>query len=217
MVSRVLLARLVGVAVLLGSPLLALAQQAYPQYYEPTPAVRRPYAPPPGFGATVTLGGGFMNFTGQAARDATTAGGAWGLRMVWGTRTFVGVEAAYVGSLNGVSALGLDDNALLLGNGVEGALRLNLPVIYNGALVEPFVIGGVGWTRFDVINDDFNTSSLTQTDHILTVPAGAGLTTVVRGVLLDARFTYRFAFNENLFGTNDLGNWIVSANIGSEF
>jgi hypothetical protein len=51
----------------------------------------------------------------------------------------------------------------------------------------------------------------------MTVPVGAGLAMGIRGLMIDARYTYRFVFNEDLLGNTNLDNWIVSANVGSEF
>jgi len=214
MFSRERLTKLVGVAVLLASPLSAFAQ-SYTQYSEP--GVRRGYGPPSGTGTTVMLGGGVMSFTGGAARSVAEGGGAWGLRLGWGTRTMLGFEAAYVGSMNQLTASGLDPNAMLLGTGAEGALRLNIPVAYRESLIEPFAFGGLGWTRFDVINDDFNASAVSEKDHVMTVPFGAGVAAAVRGFIVDARYTYRLAYREDLIGNTNLDNWIVSANMGSEF
>jgi hypothetical protein len=219
MISRERLTKVVG-AVLLLSPLPALAQtyntQYNTRYYEPAPEVRRT-APPSGYGSMVTLGGGVMNFTGAGARSVARGGGAWDLRLGWGTRNIVGFEAAYMGSANKLSAAGLDPNAMLLGTGAEGALRLNMPLAYRDSLFEPFGFGGLGWTRFDIINDDYNTSNVSEKDHVMTVPVGAGLAMAVRGFMVDARYTYRFVYREDLIGNTDLDNWIVSANIGSEF
>jgi hypothetical protein len=208
------LGRWMGVAVLLASP-AALAQ--YTQYYEPAPGVQRGYVPPSGSGTTVMLGGGVMDFSSAPARAATGTTGTWGLRLGWGTRTFVGLEAAYMGSMSSLSAAGLDPDALLLGTSVEGALRLNLPLAYRDSLIEPFGFAGLGWTRFDVVREDFNLSVISNEDHILTAPVGAGLAAGVRGFMVDARFTYRFAYDEDLIGGTNLDNWIVSLNMGGEF
>src|SRR5262249_15111877 len=154
--SREQLTKVVGVVLML-SPLPALAQSyTTPGYYQPE--VKRA-GPATGYGSTVTLGGGVMSFAGSGARGATSTGGSWDLRLGWGTRSIVGFEAAYVGSLNKLSVPGLDPNAVLLGTGAEGDLRLNAPFPTHDTLVEPFGFGGLGWTRFDIINDDFNSSA----------------------------------------------------------
>ena len=213
MLSRERLTKVVG-AVLMLSPLPAFAQYTT-RYNEPAPEVRRG-APPSGYGSTVMLGGGVMNFTG-AARSAAQTGGSWDLRLGWGTRSILGFEAAYVGSANKMSVSGLDPNTMLLGTGAEGALRLNAPFPGRDALIEPFGFGGLGWTRFDLVNDDFNGSNVREKDHVMTVPVGAGLALASRGFMVDARYTYRFVYREDLIGNTNLDNWIISANIGSEF
>jgi hypothetical protein len=216
MISRERLTTVVG-AVLMLSPLPALAQTySTPGYYAPAPEVRRT-APPSGYGSTVTLGGGVMNFTGAGARGVTDTGGAWGLRLGWGSRSILGFEAAYIGSANKLSVAGLDPNAVLLGTGAEGNLRLNLPFPVRDTLIEPFGLAGLGWTRFDIINDDYNASGAREKDHVMTAPLGAGLAMAVRGFLVDARYTYRFVRNEDLLNNTNLDNWILSANIGGEF
>jgi hypothetical protein len=68
-----------------------------------------------------------------------------------------------------------------------------------------------------VVNDNFNESTVREKDHVMTVPVGGGLAAAFRGLMLDARFTYRFVYNEQLLGSSKLDNWIASANIGSEF
>jgi hypothetical protein len=216
MFSRERFTKVAG-AVLMLLPLPALAQTyATPGYYQPAPEVRRT-GPATGYGTSVTLGGGVMNFTGSTARGNTQTGGAWDLRLGWGSRSILGFEAAYVGSANGLSAAGLDPSAVLLGTGAEGNLRLNLPLPARDALIEPFGLAGLGWTRFDIINDDFNASRVNEKDHVLTVPVGAGLAMASHGFMFDARYTYRFVYGEDLIGNSSLDNWIVSANVGSEF
>jgi hypothetical protein len=208
------LGKVLGVAAVLLAPLPALAQ-AYQESYEP--GVRRYNTPPSGHGQTVMLGGGVMAFSGDTARSVAESGGAWDLRFGWGTRSTIGTEAAYIGSVNKLTAAGLDDGASLLGTGAEGALRLNIPLVYRDSLFEPFGLAGLGWTRFDVVNNDINLSRVREKDHVMTVPVGAGLAAALAGFMVDARFTYRFTYYEDLIGNADLDNWIVSANLGAEF
>jgi hypothetical protein len=215
MISKASLGKMVGVAALLFAPLPALAQYTYAG--EPAPEVRRGAGPPSGFGTAVQLGGGVVNFSGSTARDMTNVGGMWDLRLAFGTRSIIGLEAAYVGSAQGINAIGLDPDAILVGNGGEAALRLNAPFAYRGSLVEPFAFGGAGWTRYNVVNDNFNTSFVREKDDVLTVPFGGGLAASFQGFMFDARFTYRVLYDNQLLGNANLDNWMVSANIGSEF
>jgi hypothetical protein len=139
---------------------------------------------------------------------------------VAGTREYVGLEAAYIGSAQSISALGLSNDAVLVSNGAEGALRLNLPLVSRtGALLEPFVFGGLGWSRFHVARTSVNTSDIATDDDIMTVPYGGGLAFASHGFMADARFTYRSTFYNDLLRTSGgkLDNWSAGAQLGFEF
>jgi hypothetical protein len=179
--------------------------------------VRRTSLPPSGTGSEVALGGGMTSFTGGTAQGMAQSGASWDLRLIAGTRSITGIEAAYIGTAQKLQVSGLDPDASLIGNGVEGALRINVPVVTEDGLFEPFAFGGVGWTRFDVINDTYNHSAVKEKDNIMTVPVGAGLAMSYRGFMVDARYTYRFTYRDALLAGADMRNWIVSANIGREF
>ena len=71
-----------------------------------------------------------------------------------------------------ISALGVDSSAMLVGNGVQGALRLNGTI---DAPVQPFVFGGAAWRRYDLTNTSINTSDLAGSDDVLEIPMGVGL------------------------------------------
>jgi hypothetical protein len=215
MISKAQMGKLVGVAALLFAPLPAMAQYTYAG--EPAPEVRRGAGPASGYGAEVALGGGVVDFTGTTARGLTSTGGSWNLRLAFGTRSIVGVEAAYVGSAQNITVAGLDPNAALLGNGAEGALRLNAPLAYRGSLVEPFAFGGAGWTHYQLVNDNFNNSFVREKDNVITVPFGAGIAASFNGFMFDARFTYRVLFDNQMFGGANMDSWNVTANLGSEF
>lgn len=176
---------------------------------EPVPLTGRPtYA--------LQLGGGVTNFIGDGAQDLTDFGGTWDVRVAIGTRQIVGLEVAYVGAAFDVD--GASDDAYLLGNGAELLLRLNAPIERGGGgLVEPYLLGGVGWTDWTVANDDTDALGLGR-DSVMTLPLGAGVATVLAGYVIDARFMYRPAFDEDLFGAGvDLGRWSVTAHVGREF
>lgn len=176
-------------------------------------------------GAALELGGGVTNFTSSEMRDTTDPGGSWAVRLIGGTRMPVGVEAAYIGSARNVEALGVDgDNrAGLLSTGLEGALRLNVPIERGVTLIEPFAFGGAGWTRYDLYNHRGNTSNVRDEDNVLVVPFGAGIAIGSRGLLFDSRFTYRSAFEDDLVasstgdGSVSLGSWTLDAHVGYEF
>ncbi len=84
------------------------------------------------------FGGGVTDFSSPTVRDMTGTGGAWDVRLIFGQREVLALETAYVGSAHYISALGLDNDAMLVSNGAEGVLRLNIPVIDHGSIIEPF-------------------------------------------------------------------------------
>jgi hypothetical protein len=172
-------------------------------------------------GAGLLVGGGVQDFSRSNARGVTNAGGFWNARLVAGTREYIGLEGAYIGSAQGINALGLDSDAVLISNGVEGAVRLNLPIVVarSATLLEPFVFGGAGWSRFHVARSSVNTSDIASDDDVLTVPYGAGMMVASRGLMADARFTYRSTFYNDLLRTTggSLDNWSAGAQVGFEF
>ena len=192
-----------------------------------------PLPPPPGtpeglypvvpvrshVGVGFLAGGGFSDFVGNGIRNVTGDGGYWTARIVAGTRQYLGVEAAYVGDARGISGLGLSSSSRLISNGLEGNLRLNIPVVQGASLIEPFGFVGVGWSRYMITSNNAALSDFTSRDDILTMPFGGGLDFAYRGFLADARFTYRETYFNNLTSTvgGNLNNWGVGGQIGFEF
>ena len=170
-------------------------------------------------GMGLMVGGGYEDFTNSNMQRLTGGGGAWTARAVAGTRQYVAVEAAYVGSAHGVDALGVQSNAVLLANGVEGALRLNVPIVMRGAqLLEPFGFVGLGWSHYQVTNTNINTSDMASDDDIMSLPVGGGLAYAVGRFMADARFTYRSTYyNDLLRSGGNLNNWGVGSQIGFSF
>jgi len=170
-------------------------------------------------GFSLQLGGGVTGFSQKGARVRFGTGGYWDVRAVLGTGSFLGAELAYVGSARDANATGLADNAALLGNGAEAALRANLPLTTGGLRVEPFVFGGVGWTYYNVANSDSNTSIIKDHANSFVIPFGAGLSLAWSHFLVDARFTYRGVFDDDLVATGgsdsqDLQNWSAGLTVG---
>jgi hypothetical protein len=188
----------------------------------PSPAANT-YHPPSVLGIEATLGGGVIGFADVDTRSLTNTGGEWEARMTFGSRVPIAVEAAYVGSAQGMTALGVGTNSVLVGNGVEGTLRVNL----STSRAQPYIFGGGGFTHYQVTNTTPAFSSLRVGDNVGTVPTGVGLSARLAGAFLaDVRGTYRFAFNGTLFDTTtaDLGignarldTWSVTGRIGFEF
>jgi hypothetical protein len=166
-------------------------------------------------GEYVLFGGGVSDFTDDAVKDRYDIGGAWDLRLGLGSRFYVGGEVAYVGS----AQRGEGSTPDLLSNGAEGVLRLQYPYVRGEWLVEPFAFGGIGWRRLSLQDAP---AGLKDSDDVGVVPFGAGVTLGHGRFLVDARFTYRTSFDEDLaFAAGErpanLEQWAVGASLGYEF
>jgi hypothetical protein len=200
---------------------------APPPATEPAPVTPLPAAVPPAepakpfrIGASVLLGGGYEDFSNSNVRQVTGGGGTWDARVVAGTRQYVGLEAAYVGSARSVNTLGLNPDTNLVSNGFEGDFRINIPVTTGQSLIEPFGFAGVGWQHYSLTNVTVNTSDIADKDDIMTVPYGGGLEYSYAMFMADARFTYRQTYNNDMFGNfggAKLNTWGLSGKIGVEF
>jgi hypothetical protein len=178
------------------------------------------YTPLSRLGVEATVGGGAIGFIDQGSRSVSGTGAAWDARLLVGSRLPLGLEAAYVGSVQNIDALGLSTDAFLMGNGVEGTLRVNL----IRARVQPYLFGGVGWTHYRVTNTTTNTSSVLGADDVGTIPMGGGITArIVGSFIADVRAVYRATFDDDLLrataATNgtSLQSWNVGGRIGFEF
>ena len=156
-------------------------------------------------GIDVLAGGGVTAFLDDHTENVTDPGGMWTARLVAGTRSRLAFEAAYVGSTQNLDMIGLDSNAQILGNGVEGNLRWNL---MRESVIQPFLYAGLGWTHYIVSNSDIETASIDDEDDVVQVPAGAGLAfRFGQRISLDLRGTYRWAEGDGMFqgGPGDEG------------
>jgi hypothetical protein len=167
------------------------------------------------YGEYALIGGGVADFADSDVRDRFGVGGAWDLRIGLGTRYFVGGELAYVGS----ARAGEGDGPDLVSNGGEAVLRLQYPYATGSFLVTPFAFGGIGWSRVELQDAG---PGLKDADDVGVVPFGAGVTLGYGRLLLDARFTWREAFDEDLplaaaAEPADLAQWGVTAAVGYEF
>jgi len=198
----------------------------------PAPAPAPTYVYEPGsrtsgmerVGFSLSAGGGVTDFTDQSMRDTTGVGGSWAVRATIGTKTPLGFEGSYIGSAQSINALGIDSNTMLVGNGLQGALRLNAVV---GAPITPFLFGGVAWNHYDLANTSQNTSAISDTDNLLEIPVGLGIGGSWRGFGYDLRGEMRFATNEDLVpelsagrdtGSHaDMHRWGVNATLGYGF
>jgi OmpA family protein/uncharacterized protein DUF6089 len=198
---------------------------------EPVPPAKPPVTvlpPPPAptsdvprtaMGMEATIGGGAIGFINDAARAAAGTGGSWEARLMFGSRLPLAVETAYVGSAQSIDMLGMTGDTFLVGNGIEGTLRVNLSL----GRIQPYVFGGAGYTRYHIANVATNTASVRENDDIGTVPLGGGVSVRLgRAFIVDVRGTYRATFNDDLFSgitaaNNALQTWNVGGRVGFEF
>lgn len=182
------------------------------------PTRPHPYGSAVGF--AFLFGGGYTDFTNQRLRDATSAGGDWAARLVVGTHSIVGFEAAYVGSARSIQPLGLSTNADLVSSGGQGALRLNIPIIAGDMLIEPYGFAGIGFAHYWITNYSRSTlSDLSASDNIMTVPVGGGIAFAHRALMVDVRGSWVPTYYNNLLTTTggNLNTWGVNGNIGVAF
>jgi hypothetical protein len=175
-------------------------------------------------GFSLSLGGGVTDFIDDQMRDTTGLGGAWAVRATVGTKTPFGVEASYIGSAQEIDALGIANDAVLVSNGLQGALRLNAA---TRAPVTPFLFGGVAWRRYSLANTNTNTSAISDSDDLVEIPVGLGIGGSWMGLGYDVRGELRYAFAEDMVpeisagrdtgGNADMHKWGVSATIGFGF
>jgi len=216
-----------AVAALLAGPAFAQASAPSGAANEPSlisdthraPSLSEVPLVPTGF--AVQAGGGATAFTRQGARDRFGTGGYWDVRGVLGSRSFFGAELAYVGSARDIKAPGVSDSAALMGNGAEAVARANLPLSVGALRVEPFLFGGVGWTYYQVVKSDLNTSGIKDHANAFVVPFGTGVSAAYSHVIVDARFTYRAVLDDKLVPTTgddhlDLQNWSAGLTVGYE-
>ena len=189
-------------------------------YEEPEPLVAEEepgLLTPMGIG--ITVGGGVLGFTDGDFNDFVDTGGGWEGRVAVGTRTLLGFEAAYVGTANDIDTFGVEDDAILLSNGAEAALRLNLAT----TPLKPYILAGAGWKHYEVENTDVNTSNLQDADDVFEFPLGAGLNYSYRRFIADVRGTFRPAVDSEMLRSdianeeNELHTWKAGANVGFEF
>lgn len=185
-----------------------VAEVPPPMPMAPPPAVKPSWAR--GFGWALMAGGGYQDFTDSTMRSVTEGGATWDARIVGGTHSIIGFEAAYVGSARNIANLGaVTSNPSLVGNGVEGNLRLNAPIRSGASLFEPYIYGGVGYQNLRISNYDANATALSSTfvatDDIMTVPAGAGFAYAYKAFIMDVRGGWTATFRNDLL-TGDLTN-----------
>jgi hypothetical protein len=203
-------------------PMPEPAPAPQPQAYEPAPAPAPTYVEETetwieGVGLGFSVGGGVDDFASDAMRDFTSLGGGWNVRATLGTRSYIAFEGSYIGSAQEIEALGLDTDAYLVGNGLQGALRVNF---LDDFVVQPFVFGGIAWRHYDITNADINTSDIEDNDDVAEFPLGVGISGYIGGFMADLRGEYRWSTSEDLAPDIDDGGfatmdrWGVTGSLG---
>lgn len=170
-------------------------------------------------GLGFSAGGGYAGFLDDEFNDFVDPGGGWGARVIVGTDTWLGFEASYLGAVNELEALGLTDNAYLLGNGAAAALRLNLVPLYYD--FRPYLSAGVSWVHYSLENADEGTSSLRNSEDVFSVPLAGGIHYSYDWLFADLRVQFSPAFDGNLAREpfdedTNMSTWRAVANIGFE-
>lgn len=167
-----------------------------------------------GFGTGVFIGGGVTGFTGEELRDVANVGGSWEARVAMGTRSPFGLEAAYIGTAQGIDALGVESDSVLVGTAFEASLRANL---LQGGNWTPYALAGLGWRHYEVSGDVTPISNVTSSDDVLETPLGLGVSYRWQSMLLDLRGMFRPAFGSDLLRTEDsLDTWGARLSVGWE-
>ena len=158
-------------------------------------------------------------FTNTGMKSTTQAGGGWSARFIGGTNSIIGFEAAYVGAAQQFQGLGITNNTpLLVQNGLEGNLRLNVPLRFGANLIEPYGFAGVGSNYNDNAQ---RLSSFSSTDEVMNVPVGGGLAYAYKAFIVDARAGWTATYYQNLLTGADsqgtLDHWNVGGQVGFTF
>jgi len=173
-------------------------------------------------GIGITAGAGVMDFTQQRARSFTDAGVTWGVTGTIGTRLPVALDLSYIGSSQNINLAGFSTDAYLLGQGVEGALRIQYPKGW----VRPYIFGGAGWRQLSIKRQNVFGTGFLDYDNQGVVPFGAGVAIgQVNGIMFDLHGTGRVTWDDDLLrnvlqnqGENlHTNTWDVTARIGGEF
>lgn len=174
----------------------------------------------------IKAGGGVLGFVDSEMPSTTAA--MWSLRGAVGYGSFA-VEVAYIGSVSSIEAEFGRANAVMLGTGVETAIRYTL---MPNNWWSPYGFAGVGWQRFTIDDKAFQLSDvgIGNQDDLLVLPLGAGVVYKFGSVVTDVRGTFRAARFEDLVlatpelslqtgvgGYTPMHTWDASVNIGYVF
>jgi hypothetical protein len=165
-------------------------------------------------GVTVLLGAGLEGYTGQLAPEINPgpmAAATIGFRP---TQVF-GFELGYSGAVNNLDADVAGTGPDIVRNGGHAALTMGLAA----TPVQPYILGGVGLSRYNVRNGG---ELGYQSDTIGNIPVGAGLRTHIGSFTADARVNYGVLVGNQLRPgladrTLENGRYMGSLNLGGTF
>lgn len=176
-------------------------------------------------GIGLSLGGGVDDFVSDALREVTSLGGSWNIRATIGTRARVAGEVSYIGAAQSIDAPFLDGDAVLVGNGLQAAVRVDVLTTHG---LRSFVYGGAAWRHYDLLDVALTsrTARDADDDDVFEVPVGIGIAGHAGGLIAELRAEYRPAWGSDLvpalargddalFG--DADRWGVTGNLGLEF
>jgi hypothetical protein len=171
-------------------------------------------------GLMLTVGGGVEGYTGGLS-DQIRPGPAWSVNATIRPSRVVGLELGYNGAANNVRGGDLVNGADIVRNGGQAMATVGL----TATAIQPYVMGGVGLSRYNVRGGDNTRFKDDTTGHI---PVGAGLRTHVGPFTADARFNYNVLFDtgfatnveaRDIAGVNTVngGRYLGTLNLGGTF
>lgn len=177
-------------------------------------------------GIGLFLGGGVDGFVSERLRSMTRIGGSWNVRVTVGTRSRVAGEVSYIGAAQAIDAPFQTGEAVLVGNGLQAALRID---VLSTRDLRSFVYGGAAWRHYDLLDVELigPGASDADDDNVFETPVGIGIAGYAGSLTADVRAEYRPGWGSDLvpllapseddafFG--DADRWGVTGNIGLEF
>jgi hypothetical protein len=155
------------------------------------------------------FGAGVTGFVDGDSRDTASTGAEWHARIVYPVLPPFAIETAYVGSYQEMDSLGLDRDAHLINTTLEATVRWDM----LHRKVRPYLFAGIGWSRFDITNADYNTSDIRDSDNLASFPLGGGVEYRLSELIFDARGTYRATAGADLMTTGN-ETWSVTFSVG---
>lgn len=195
-------------------PVYPPAQQPYSAYPAPPVQVyREPAYSPTQF--ALSVGGGVGGFARDPLRNGSSVAGVWDVRATYGTRSWLAVEAGYLGSA--ANSYGFRGTQMLSTAQLSGDLRINL----SKWRFQPFIDAGAGWVNLHRWNSvpQAPVGIWNENENSLVVPVGGGVAGYIgeHGVV-DARFDYRFIPDKAIIVAGPRPDmWIVLMRIGYAF